>query len=50
MAGNNIIEGFEDGSFRPRNTTDAETAVKYANATREQAIIVAVRMYKNLGA
>ena len=49
MAANNVIKGFEDGSFRPNNSTDAQSAVGYANATREQAIIVAVRMYKHLG-
>lgn len=48
MAANNIILGFEDSTFRPQNVTDKDAAVGYANATREQALIIAVRMVDNL--
>lgn len=48
MAANNIILGFEDSTFRPQNITDKDAAVGYANATREQALIIAVRMVDNL--
>jgi hypothetical protein len=34
--------------FGPRNVTRAEEARGYANATREQALIIAVRMVENL--
>jgi len=44
------IRGFEGNVFRPRNTTDAQTAIHYANATREQAIIISLRMFKAFNA
>jgi len=49
MAANNIVGGIGGNRFAPRNTTEAETAIGYANATREAALIVAVRMMENLG-
>jgi len=48
MNANGIINGVGDNKFAPKNTTSAEEAVGYANATREQAIIIATRMIKNL--
>jgi fibro-slime domain-containing protein len=48
MAANNIINGVGGNNFAPQNTTDAEAAQGYANATREQALIIAVRMVQNL--
>jgi len=48
MAANGIINGVGDNTFAPRATTDAETAIGYAQATREQALVIAVRMVKNL--
>lgn len=48
MNANGIINGVGDNKFAPKNTTPAEEAVEYANATREQAIIIATRMVKNL--
>jgi hypothetical protein len=48
MAANKIITGFEDRTFRPKNTTSAEEAVSYATATRQQALIIAARMIENL--
>ena len=49
MAANGIINGIGDNKFGPRATTDAETAIGYAQATREQALLIATRMVKNLG-
>ncbi len=48
MAAMGIINGVGDNTFAPRATTDAETAVGYAQATREQALLIAVRMVNNL--
>jgi hypothetical protein len=47
MAANHIVEG-SNGTFKPRAVTDAEKAIGYAQATREQALAIAVRMVKNL--
>ena len=49
MAANGIIRGVGGGMFAPRNTTSAEEAEYYANATREQALVIAVRMVENMG-
>ena len=48
MNANGIINGVGDNKFAPKNVTSAEEAVGYANVTREQAIIIATRMVKNL--
>ena len=48
MASNGVILG-SDGKFMPRAVTAAEKAIGYANATREQALLIAVRMTKKLG-
>ena len=48
MAANGIINGVGDNTFAPRATTDAEAAIGYAQATREQALAIATRMVKNL--
>jgi len=48
MAANGIINGVGGNKFAPKNTTPAEEAMKYANATREQALIIAARMVENL--
>lgn len=45
---NGIINGVGDNKFAPRNTTSAEVATGYANATREQALLIATRMMENL--
>ena len=47
MAANKIIQGSE-GKFMPKAVTDAEKAIGYAQATREQALILATRMVENL--
>ena len=49
MVANGIINGMGDGTFHPRNITDRQTAEAYANATREQALAIALRMVKELG-
>ena len=48
MVANEIIKGVGDNMFAPQNTTSEEEANGYANATREQALIIAVRMVENL--
>ena len=48
MAANGIISGVGDNKFAPQNTTTEEEAIGYANATREQALIIATRMVENL--
>ena len=47
MAANGIINGMGDNKFVPRATSSAEDAVGYAK--RDQAIVIATRMVKNLG-
>jgi hypothetical protein len=47
MAANKIILG-DNNKFMPRATTSDEEAKGYAQATREQALIIAVRMVENL--
>ncbi|MDO4552132.1 MAG: S-layer homology domain-containing protein [Bacillota bacterium] len=49
MAANGIISGMGNNLFAPKNITSAQEANGYANATREQALIIAVRMVQNLG-
>ena len=46
---NGIVGGFADGTFRPKNTTSAQEASGYASATRQQALVIAVRMAEKLG-
>ena len=46
MAANGIINGIGDNLFAPKATTDAEAAIGYAQATREQALAIATRMVK----
>ncbi|MBQ9991799.1 MAG: S-layer homology domain-containing protein [Firmicutes bacterium] len=49
MAANNIVGGVGENRYAPKNTTTEEEAIGYANATREQALLIAVRMVENLG-
>ncbi len=44
MAANGIIKGKSNNIFAPKNKTTAQEAEGYANATREQALAIAVRM------
>jgi hypothetical protein len=46
MVSKGIIAGIGNNKFAPKNTTTAEEAEMYANATREQAIAMAVRTYE----
>jgi len=48
MVANGVIKGLTETTFGPRNTTSAQDAQNYANATREQAMVMAVRSFKNL--
>lgn len=48
MSANGIINGVGGNKFAPKNTTSAQQAQLYANATREQALAIAVRMVENL--
>jgi hypothetical protein len=48
MVANGIIAGVGNNTFAPRSTTSAEEAKGYASATREQALVIAVRMVENL--
>lgn len=50
MASNGILKGMDGGTFQPRAVTEEQQAAGYAQATREQAILIAVRLVKNLGA
>lgn len=44
MAANGIITGTGGGAFEPRAVTPEQHAIGYANATREQALLLAVRL------
>jgi len=48
MAANSIILGVGENKFAPKATTSAEQAAGYATATREQAIIIGMRLVDNL--
>ena len=48
MASHEIIKGMGENQFRPRNTTTAQEATGYAQATREQALLIAARMVNKL--
>lgn len=43
-----VLSGIGDNKFAPRNTTTAEEAENYANATREQAVVMSLRSFENL--
>ena len=49
MAANGIINGVDNNKFAPRAITTEQQAQGYAQATREQALLIAVRMVENLG-
>ena len=48
MSAKGIINGVGNNIFAPRAVTQEEQAAGYAQATREQALLIAVRMVKNL--
>jgi len=49
MVANGIIQGMGNNRFAPRAVTTQQQADGYAQATREQAIVIALRMVENLG-
>ncbi len=49
MKAKGVIDGVGGNKFAPRAVTDAEEATGYAQATREQAILIAKRMVQKLG-
>ena len=48
MVANGILGGVGNNKFAPKNTSSAEEAINYANATREQSLAVSVRIVENL--
>jgi len=48
MVANQIINGKGNNIFDPKDVTPAEVAIGASNATREQALAIAVRMVENL--
>lgn len=48
MVANGIINGIGNNVFAPRNSTPREEAIGYATASREQALVIATRMVRNL--
>ena len=49
MAKNHIINGVGDNLFAPKNTTSAQAAANYANATRQQALLISSRTLNQFG-
>ncbi len=45
MAANGIITGMDDNMFAPKYNTEEEEESGYGSATREQALLIAVRIY-----
>lgn len=46
MAKMGIVKGVDDTHFAPKNVTSAQEASGYALATREQAIVMSLRIYR----
>lgn len=42
-----VVGGVGNNTFAPKATTSAQVATGYATATREQALLIAVRLYTN---
>ena len=49
MVKHGIINGVENNCFAPNNSTPAQQAAQYANATRQQALLISTRTLNNLG-
>lgn len=49
MVKHNIINGVGNNLFAPNNATSAQAAAKYANATRQQALLISTRTLGQLG-
>lgn len=43
-----VLTGMGNNLFAPKNVSSEQEAMGYANATREQAIVMSMRSYKNL--
>lgn len=43
-----VLSGIGDNKFAPRNVNTEQEAIGYANATREQAVVMSLRSYENL--
>ncbi len=48
MVANGIISGLDDDAFRPQGATDADDATGLASTTREQALVLALRLVEHL--
>ena len=49
IAANNIIAPGANNMFNPRAATPAQEAIGFATTTREQALVISLRMLENLG-
>ena len=49
MAAHNIIAPGANNMFNPRATTTAQEVERFATTTREQALVIALRLVTNLG-
>lgn len=43
----NVLSGIGNNLFAPKNSTPAQEAEQYANATREQAVVMSLRSFEN---
>ncbi len=43
-----VLSGVGNNMFAPKNSTPAQEAAGYANATREQAVVMSLRSFQNL--
>ena len=43
-----VLSGVGNNMFDPKNSTPAQEAAGYANATREQAVVMSLRSFQNL--
>lgn len=43
-----VLTGIGSNIFAPKNLNSEQEAIGYANATREQAIVMSLRSYENL--
>ncbi len=50
MVANGIINGMGNQMFAPKNVTEEQKQQQYANTSREQAVIIANRMFEKFGA
>ncbi len=50
MAANGVVNGIGDQLFAPKNVTVVQEEQQYANASREQAVIIANRLFEKFGA